>query len=50
MNCLNERTLHAYEFREHLLCHEFMRSYTAWTCHANHYTCQLCDKWRSFLI
>jgi len=32
-NCLNGRNLDVNKIREHLLCDEFLRSYTTWTWH-----------------
>ena len=33
VNCLNGRILDVKIIREHLLCDEFLRSYTTWTWH-----------------
>jgi len=33
VNCLNGRILDVKKIREHLLCDEFLRSYTTWTWH-----------------
>ena len=33
INCLNERKLNATQVREHLICDDFLRSYTIWTWH-----------------